>query len=338
MELKYKFDIPVKGIDVSKYQGNVDWEKVKQDGHKFVFCRVGYANGDGTIVLDQYFDRNVRGAIAAGMDVGVYLYSYIDSVSHSRIAATKVLELISEYDLTMPIVLDFEHGSKYKKLSRDQNTAICNAFLKVIANSGYLPMYYSYTSFVNSYMNMANLEKYEGLWIANYTGKIGVDYTAIWQYSSSGRVNGIAGRVDMNRMYCDIPRIVRESYNPKDNADFDKVENQVLEVFTENKCEYFTSPSIYAVVTNADGKTDKLALGTYKAVAIADKLIDGFPMAQIEHNGNLVYVALLDDRCRLTDDDKNALKVTIYPYPNAGDRKNFENYAKSLGFKIKFDL
>lgn len=338
MKLKYKFDVPQKGIDVSKYQGNVNWNEVKKAGYEFVFVRLGYANSDGTIVIDPYFDRNMRGAAAAGLDVGVYLYSYIDSVSHAKIAATKVLELVSEYNLTMPIGLDYEHSAMYKDYGREKNTDICNAFMKVIANSGYLPMYYSYTSFVNSYMNMAVLEKYEGLWIANYTGKIGVDDTAIWQHSSSGKVNGIAGRVDLNRMYCDIPRIVKESYNPKGNTDFDAIENQDLEVFTEGKCEYFTKPSIYAVVTNEDGRTDKLPIGTYKALSIADKLVDGFPMAQIEYNGKEVYVALLDDRCRLIDSkDENCLNATIYPCPNEGDRKNLEKYAQSLGFKIEFN-
>lgn len=336
--LKYPFSEPILGIDVSKYQGNINWKKVKADGYSFVFVRLGYANSDGTIVIDPYFDRNMRGAISDGFNVGVYLYSYIDSVSHAQIAATKVLELVDEYNLTMPISLDFEHGAMYKDYGRKKNTEICNAFLKVIANSGYLPMYYSYTSFCNAYMNMTNLEKYEGLWIANYTGKIGVDDTAIWQYTSSGKVNGIAGRVDLNRMYCDIPRIVKELYNPKETIAFDKLENQMLEVFASEKCEYFTKPSIYSVVTNPDGRTDKLQNGSYKAVSIADKLVDGFPMVQIEYNGNVVYVALLDDRCRLIDSkDENCLNATIYPCPNEGDRKNLERYAQSLGFKIEFN-
>lgn len=338
MELKYKFSNPMLGIDVSKYQGNINWEKVKLSGYNYVFVRLGYANNDGTIVIDPYFDRNMLGAIAAGLETGVYLYSYIDSVAHAQIAATKVLELIDEYNITMPVAFDYEHSAKYASYGRDKNTEICNAFMKVISNGGYLPMYYSYTSFVNSYMNMADLNKYEGLWIANYTGKIGVDDTAIWQYSSSGNVNGIAGRVDMNRMYCDIPRIVKESYNPKAKVEFTTISGQNLDVFAEGKCEYFTGPSIYNYVMNADGKTDKLPVGEYKVTGIADKLCDGYQMVQIEYNGKTVYAAVLDDRCRLVvSKDENCLKATIYPCPNEGDRNNLVKYAESLGFKIEFN-
>ena len=301
MALKYPFDRPVEGIDVSKYQGSIDWPQVKAAGYTFALIRLGYANGDGTIVLDPYFDRNMRGAAAAGLDVGTYLYSYLDSDDHARLAAAKVLELVAEHTLTMPVVLDYEHGAKYKDYGRPRNTAICNAFLRTIAAGGYLPMYYSYTSFCNAYMNLAELEQYEGLWIANYTGKIGVDNAAIWQYSSSGRVPGIPGRCDLNRMYCDIPRIVRENYTPGTGLTFAPLTDKLLEVYGGDKCEYFSAPSIEATVPDGNGGTARLPDGTYPALALADRLVDGYGMVQIEYEGAVVYVALLDDRCRVVD-------------------------------------
>ena len=79
MELKYQFKTPNEGIDVSKYQGSIDWPQVKAAGYTFALVRLGWANGDGTIVLDPYFDRNLRGAAAAGLEVGNYLYDYKDS-------------------------------------------------------------------------------------------------------------------------------------------------------------------------------------------------------------------------------------------------------------------
>lgn len=335
MALKYGTKTPVNGIDVSKYQGRVDWPRVKAAGYAFAFVRLGYANGDGTIVLDPYFERNVTGAANTGLDVGVYLYSYIDSEAHARIAAARVLELIAEHTLTMPVVLDYEHGSKYKDYGRNKNTAICNAFLGVIAKAGYLPMYYSYKSFCDSYMNMRDLEKYEGLWIANYTGKIGVDDAAVWQHSSSGRVPGVPGRCDLNRMYCDLPRIIRESYTPG-KVEFEPMSGQQLEVFAEKRCEYFTSPDINAVVFEADGSTDKLPVGTYEIVGMADGLVDGYPMVQIKYGELLVYAAILDDRCRIIDGPVEGLTIRVSPVPNEGDRKNIENYCKSLGFAVKF--
>lgn len=333
--LNYELETPKTGIDVSKYQGDVDWPQVKAAGYGYVFVRLGYANGDGSIVVDPYFEKNLTGAAAAGLDVGVYLYSYIDSADHARLAAAKVLELLAGHTLPLPVVLDYEHAAKYAAFGRENNTAICNAFMAVIAKAGYLPMFYSYTSFVNSYMDMKALSQYEGLWIANYTGKIGVDNAAVWQHSSSGSVPGVAGRCDLNRMYCDLPRLVREKYTPG-KVEFMPLSGKRLEVFDGTRCEYFTAPSINAVVMNADGRTDKLPDGTYKAVALADGLVDGYPMVQIEYGNQLVYAAILDDRCRIIDAPAEGLAMQLVPVPNAGDRKNIENYCKSLGFAVEF--
>lgn len=333
MALKHPFDAPVVGIDVSKYQGGVDWAQVKAAGYSFAFVRLGYANGDGTIVLDPYYERNVTGAAAAGLDVGVYLYSYIDSEDHARMAATRVLELIAEHTLTMPVVLDYEHGSKYKDYGRDKNTAICNAFLRIIAAAGYLPMYYSYTSFVDSYMNMAALEQYEGLWIANYTGKIGVDNAAIWQHSSTGQVPGVPGRCDLNRMYCDLPRTIREEYTTGAAVEFKPLTGKQLDVFS-TRCEYFTAPDINAVVMQPDGSTAKLPTGAYDVESLADGLVDGYPMVRMQYNGEAVYVAILDDRCRIIDAPEEGLTARLSPMPNEGDRKNIETYCKSLGIEV----
>lgn len=301
MAMKHPLSVPAHGIDVSKYQGVIDWPQVKAAGYTFALVRLGYANGDGTIVLDPYFDRNMRGAAAAGLDVGAYLYSYIDSEDHARLAAAKVLELVAEYKITMPLVLDYEHGAKYKDYGKARNTAICNAFLRTIAAGGYLPMYYSYKSFCDNYVNMADLEQYEGLWIANYTGKIGVDNAAIWQYTSSGSVPGILGRCDLNRMYCDLPRMVRESYTPGKGLAFEPLTDKLLEVYGGGKCEYFSAPSIDATVPAEGGGTDRLPDGTYTALALADGLVDGYPMVQLDYKGAVVYAALLDDRCRIVD-------------------------------------
>ena len=334
MALKHPFETPVIGIDVSRYQGNVDWTKVKAAGYSFAFVRLGCANGDGTIVLDPYFERNVTGAAAAGLDVGVYLYSYIDSEDHARMAATRVLELIAEHTLTLPVVLDYEHAAKYKEFSRAKNTAICNAFMACIARAGYLPMFYSYTSFVNSYMDMAALDRYEGLWIANYTGKIGVDNAAIWQHSSSGSVPGVAGRCDLNRMYCDLPRIIREEYTNGAEVEFKPLTGKQLEVFDSSRCEYFTAPDINAVVMQPDGSTAKLPTGAYDVESLTDGLVDGYPMVRLQYNGEAVYVAILDDRCRLVDGPVNSLTARLSPMPNEGDRKNIETYCKSLDIAV----
>ena len=335
MKLKYPLNSPVLGIDVSKYQGTIDWPQVAASGCSYAFIRLGYANRDGSITLDSYFERNVRGAINAGVKVGVYLYSYIETVDAARIAATKTIELIKDYKISMPVAFDYELSSLYSTYSRDKNTDICNAYMEIIANAGYLPMFYSYTSFINAYMNMDRLNKYEGLWIANYTGKIGVDDAAIWQFSSYRTIPGIKGRVDMNRMYFDVPRIVEEFYTKNNSIAFKPLTNKNLEVIVDDKCEYFTKPSIDATVMGDNGKTLRLPVGHYTALSIADVLVDGFTMVKIDYDGQEVYVAVLDDRCRLVDKPAEGLNVTIYPVPNAGDRANIENYLSSLGFSME---
>lgn len=339
MALKYPFNVPVQGIDVSKYQGKIDWPKVRAAGYTFALIRLGWANGDGSIVLDEFYTKNMEGAAAAGLDVGIYLYSYIESEGSSRIAAARVLELVQPYTLTMPVVLDYEHGSKYASYGRAKNTAICNAFLRVIAAGGYLPMYYSYTSFCNSYMNMATLEHYEGLWIANYTGKIGVDNAAIWQYTSSGSVPGILGRCDLNRMYCDIPRIVREDYTPG-QLEWQPLAGKLLDVFGRKNCEWFKAASIHEVggVLTVDKQ--------YKVLTLAGGLVDGYPMCTVELEGQAVYVALLDDRCRLVDAPPEKPPLDEYDYmykvvptgwASAGDRKSVCELYDRLGLAYSIE-
>lgn len=335
MALKYEIKDPILGIDVSKYQGNVDWPRVKAAGYTFAFVRLGYANGDGSIVADPCFEQNLSGAAAAGLDVGVYLYSYIDSEDHARIAAARALELLAGRALSLPLVLDYEHAAKYAAFSREKNSAICNAFMACIAAAGYLPMFYSYTSFVNSYMDMDALDQYEGLWIANYTGQIGVDNAAVWQHSSSGSVPGVAGRCDLNRMYCDLPRIVRERC-ATGRVEFQPLTGKQLEVFDASRCEYFTAPDINAVVMNPDGKTDKLPEGSYQILTLADGPVDGYPMVRIEYEGRTVYAAILDDRCRIIDAPEESLTLRLCPVPNEGDRRSIENYCKGLGFSAEF--
>lgn len=337
MTLRYPLSSIIDGIDVQKYQGNINYSSVASQDKKFVFVRLGYANSDGSLVIDPYFERNVSGFINAGLDVGVYIYSYINSVDAAILCATHVLELVADYKLGMPIAFDVEHASIYSQLGRSVTTDICNAFSNTIYKAGFLPIIYTYKSFFDSYIDSQKLNKYEGLWVANYTGTIGVDDTAIWQYSSSGSVPGVPGRCDLNHMYFDIPRIIREDFTPG-NIEWAPVSNKVLEVIKSGRCEYFTSPSIYDTVPNPSGVgTDKLPVGEYDVIALADGLIDGFTFVKIKYNGSEVYVAVLDDRCHITNKVVPTANVTMTPYPSSGDRASIIKFCKSLGIDVVFN-
>lgn len=272
------------GIDVSKYQGNIDWQAVKKSGQYFAFIRVGFCNSDGSITeqsgFDPYFHKNMENAIAAGMNVGVYVYSYANSEEGARNAADKVFNCISSYKLTMPVAFDFEDGNTYSKFTKQQNVNICKAFLSRMQQYGYYTMLYTYTNFANSYLDMSQLSAYD-FWVADYRQTCGYngDYS-IWQYTSSGSVSGISGRVDMNKMYKDLPSIIRNAgLNRLDGGEEKPMELtntylQVNMVGNKNPNEYFNSMSV-------DDVAGRLDTGLYKVTTIYPSQSDGFNWAKI---------------------------------------------------------
>ena len=280
------------GIDVSKYQGSIDWQKVATDGIKFAFIRVGWAGYEGGIDegFDPYFDTNIKEAISAGLDVGVYVYSYCKSTNAARKAARAVVEKCKPYKLTMPIAFDMEDSNTYKNFSKDANNSIAKSFLETIESSGYYPILYTYTSFANSYLNMLNLTNYD-LWLADYRGYMGIDGASIWQYSSSGNVNGIEGRVDMNIAYKDYPSIINGGEN-NNMLDF-------YEVFGTKNCQVFTTTDVNKVDSSYNNGT--LKSGMYYPI-LSDVGIgsDSYHWYRIYVNGETKYAVLLDDRSRIT--------------------------------------
>ena len=195
------------GIDVSYYQGNIDWNAVKSSGVEFAFIRVGYRGySTGGLAVDTKAADNLRGAINAGLKVGVYIFSQAITQQEAREEAQYVLNQISGYRITMPVVMDYEYagngtGRLYNaKLSREQATAIVNTFCEYITQAGYEPMVYANKNMLEKSLNAGSIP-YK-VWIANYTTK--TEYQGayeFWQYSSSGTVNGINGRVDSNFWY-----------------------------------------------------------------------------------------------------------------------------------------
>ena len=117
------------GIDVSKWQPQIDWQKVKADGIDFAIIRVGFCYNNGALKLDSAFTQHIKGALAAGLDVGIYLYSYAATVQAARRAAQEVIRAVKPYKLTYPIAFDIEYESIYTGGSKQTNTEICKAFL-----------------------------------------------------------------------------------------------------------------------------------------------------------------------------------------------------------------
>lgn len=252
----------LKGIDVSKYQGSIDWSKVKSAGYDFAFIRVGYCNYDGKISegFDPYYEVNMKNAIAAGMNVGVYVYSYAKTTDAARVCANAVLDKIKPYKLTMPVAFDYEDSKTYASLGKNNNTAICKEFLQTIQNAGYYSMIYTYTSFADSYLNMSDLSAFD-TWIADYRGYVGYKGSyGIWQYSSTGTVSGISGNVDMNIAYKNYPEII----SGNSSGGSEDLDNMYYRVKIENKCQAFTEKNVDKVL-KING-SDYLPLGDYKII------------------------------------------------------------------------
>lgn len=199
----------LKGIDVSVFQGNINWNSVKADGVDFAFIRLGYRGyTNGAVKLDSNFHQNIQGAQAAGIKVGVYFYSQAISRAEAIEEAQFCIDELRGYSLEMPVVFDLEgaQNSQYRTRGMTTQTAVrmVEAFCDTVENAGYRSMYYSYAKFLAEHEGMvAQLKGYD-LWMAMYYRVPFFPYNfQIWQYSASGKVAGIAKEVDLNMLFLD---------------------------------------------------------------------------------------------------------------------------------------
>lgn len=196
------------GIDVSKHQGEIDWEQVADAGIEFAFVRVGYRGSrEGSLYVDECKDANLQGAIENGIPVGVYFYSQAITVEEAIEEAELVLEAIEGYDITYPIVFDTEYYeseiARGNATSRVDRTAIAKAFCQRIEEAGYQPMVYASTRWSIMNIDRDELADYP-FWFAYYGDTVSYRYDfEIWQYSASGTVPGVKGDCDMNLLLGD---------------------------------------------------------------------------------------------------------------------------------------
>ena len=193
----------LKGIDVSQWQGNIDWQKVKGAGVQFAMLRAGYGRNN----LDTKFHRNAQRAIAAGIPIGLYWFSYALNVEMARREAQYAVEVAKKYKITWPIAYDLEYDTvSYAvkngvAITKSLTTQMAIAFCEEIKRLGYIPMVYTNLDYLNRYFDRSKLP-YD-LWYAQYASTASVADKEIWQYSSKGSVPGISGNVDMNHGYKD---------------------------------------------------------------------------------------------------------------------------------------
>lgn len=192
------------GIDVSKWNGSIDWNAVKNSGVSYVIIRCGYrGSSTGALIEDPKFASNIKGAKAAGLKVGVYFFSQAVNEVEAVEEASMALNLVSGYGLEYPIFLDVEASNgRGDAIDAATRTAVCQAFCATIQNSGYKAGIYANTTWFTTKINVGSLTNYK-IWLAQYASA--PTYTAtkydIWQYTSKGSVSGISGGVDMNISY-----------------------------------------------------------------------------------------------------------------------------------------
>lgn len=199
---KYKTDKTKMGIDISHWQGNIDFQKVKEAGVEFVYIRVGRGNGiGGEYVIDKKFEENIEGFNKVGIPVGVYFYSFANSVQDATAEAKWVLQHIKNYDVDLEIVFDWENWSSFQEfdLSFKKLTNLASSFGKVVKNKGYQAMLYSSKNYLENVWYPVDFP----VWLAHYTDN--TDYSGeykVWQLCNNGRVDGIVDNlVDIDIMY-----------------------------------------------------------------------------------------------------------------------------------------
>ncbi|MCR5032851.1 MAG: glycoside hydrolase family 25 protein [Lachnospiraceae bacterium] len=198
----------IMGIDVSKWNGEIDWQKVADAGVEFAIIRCGYrGSSTGALVIDPMFRQNIAGAKNAGIKTGVYFFTQATTTVEAVEEASMVIELCRGYNMEYPAFIDTEGAGgngRADTLDVTTRTQICNAFCETLEDAGMKAGVYASRNWLNNRIQAINLEKFV-IWLAEYR-KIPeyAGYYQMWQYTSSGSVDGIEGRVDLDISYLDV--------------------------------------------------------------------------------------------------------------------------------------
>ena len=197
------------GIDVSKWNKEIDWEQLRKEGVEFAIIRAGYrGSSSGSLVVDPYFEQNMKDALANGIDVGVYFFTQAMDEREAVEEASIVLSLVQGYDVTYPVFIDSEGAGgngRADNLDVPTRSKVCQAFCETIRSGGYTAGIYASKNWLNNRLDITKFSGDNVIWLAEYRDEptYGGTY-GIWQYTSAGRLNGIEGRVDFNLCFWDF--------------------------------------------------------------------------------------------------------------------------------------
>lgn len=257
-----------KGIDISEWQGKPNFSKVKDAGIKYVIARIGY--GRSSSQKDASFEYNYEQCHAKDIPMGIYHYSYANSVERAKDEAKMCLNWLNGRRLELPIYFDIEDNS-LAGLGKSKLTDICEAFCEEIEKAGYWAGVYANLYWLNSKLNSAKLSEKYSVWVAQYNSVCNYKNAYdMWQYTSSGSVSGISGRVDMNWLYRDLITEIKESgkngytntpSKPDINEGVDDNNDKPSQP-SENNYKKFKSKNniVYTTAANARDKKNGLTL------------------------------------------------------------------------------
>lgn len=197
------------GIDVSHHNGDINWERVKNSGIEFAMIRTGYGIKNDR-QIDKKFKQNIEGAKDAGIDVGVYHYSYATSSHQAVEEANFCLEIISKYDIDYPICYDIEDNT-ILQFNKQTKTDMCISFCDTIELAGYYAMIYCNPNWLNNHLYSEQILNRYDLWLAQWGSESPSYACGIWQKSDKGKVDGINGYVDLDIAYRDYKGIIQDA-------------------------------------------------------------------------------------------------------------------------------
>lgn len=285
------------GIDVSQWQGTINWKKVKADGISFVFIRCSYTSLKSfNLHTDPKFTANVTAAAAAGLKVGVYHYSGATSATEAKKEADYVLKVIKPYKgkITLPVMFDYEPGARvtanYKKTSKTTRTKYATTFCNAAKAAGYTSGVYCSTSWFPDYFNISSLSSYSN-WDAHWATKN--TYTGaydFWQYSDAGKISGIGGSVDCNFWYTNTKIAGAATDNGAFTGDATPKPEAASTALTT---PYVTISSVnYRMAPGTSGaKAGTLAKGTVINLVYGyHKTVNGEKWYKFNYNGHAYYI------------------------------------------------
>lgn len=285
--------------------------------------RSGYGRG-GKNQIDDKFKDNIIGAQKAGLDVGVYHYSYAESVNDAIVEAEFCLSIINGYKLTYPVAFDIEDNSM-KNLSKRELTDICKAFCNKIEQEGYYASIYANVDWLNNYLYSDELLNRYDLWLAQWDTQTPSFDCGIWQYSSNGSVNGINSKVDLNIAYKDYPSIIKGISNSEQNISIqDDTSSNLFESYTIKPGDTLSKIAInygtnynYLAEINNISNANLIYAGQKIIVPSGNKNSNKYIMYTVVSNDSLWSIAQahLNDGTRYKEIKSlnNLTSDTIYP-------------------------